>query len=289
MRSGELAFIDALRKLARDPAARNLDDDCAVLRVGGETLVLTHDTMIEGVHYLPDQDPADVAWKLVAVNMSDLAAKGAAPVGVLLGYMFGGDDARFLEGLKDALDHFGAPLLGGDTVGPNGPQVLGLTALGRATHVPVPSRSGARPGDALYVTGMLGAAMLGYEALTSGHGDSLAYRRPEARLREGQALAPLVTAMMDISDGLLLDCWRMATASAVTFDLDGAAIPVADAARRDECVRWGDDYELLFTAGPDVLLPITAERIGTVQDRREAPVVLDGTPHRDANGLGYRH
>ena len=85
----ELAFIDALRRIGTHPAARGLDDDCAVLELGSETLILTHDTMVEGVHFLPDADPADVAWKLVAVNLSDLAAKGAEPLGVLLGYMLG--------------------------------------------------------------------------------------------------------------------------------------------------------------------------------------------------------
>src|SRR5687768_16330346 len=92
--SSELSFIASLRGLAAHPSARNLDDDCAVFEVGSETLILTHDMMVEGVHWLSGQDPADVAWKLVAVNLSDLAAKGAEPVGVLLGYSLGGDDSR---------------------------------------------------------------------------------------------------------------------------------------------------------------------------------------------------
>src|SRR5690606_36443972 len=124
-------------------------------------------------------------------------------------------------GLEEALRHFGAPLLGGDTIaGPKshgGGQALGLTAIGRATHRPVPSRGGARPGDALYLTGPLGAALLGFEALRSGTGDSLAYRRPQALLAEGRALAPHVSAMMDLSDGLLLDAARLARASGVTL------------------------------------------------------------------------
>src|ERR1700760_507411 len=98
--TGELAFVEALRRLATHAGARGLDDDCAVIEFGGEALVLTHDMMVEGVHYLAGQDPADVAWKLVATNMSDLAAKGAEPVGALLGYMLGRDDARFLAGLE---------------------------------------------------------------------------------------------------------------------------------------------------------------------------------------------
>ena len=119
--------------MATHPAARDFEDDCAVLEIGGETLVFTHDMMAEGVHYVSWQDPADIAWKLVATNMSDLAAKGAEPVGVLLGYRMGADDARFLAGLEEALAHYGAPLLGGDTISGIGPQTLGLTAIGRAT------------------------------------------------------------------------------------------------------------------------------------------------------------
>src|SRR5690606_37711152 len=97
-------------------------------------------------------------------------------------------------------------------------------------------------------TGTLGAAMIGFEALRDGTGaDSTAYRRPLARLAEGEALAPLVTAMMDVSDGLLLDASRLAEASGVTLALDCAAVPVSAESRRDEAMRWGDDYELLFT------------------------------------------
>lgn len=139
-----------------------------MLEFGGEALVLTHDAMAEGVHYLPGQDAADIAWKLVATNLSDLAAKGAQPLGVLLGYRFGGDDARFVQGLREVLEHYHVPLLGGDTIGGAGSQVLGLTALGRATHRPVPARSGARAGDELYLTGPVGAAMMGFEALRTG-------------------------------------------------------------------------------------------------------------------------
>ena len=100
--SGEASFIAALRSVATHPAARQLADDCAVLDFGSDTLVLTHDMMVEGVHWLPGQDPADIACKLVAVNLSDLAAKGAEPLGVLLGYSLGPDDLRFIEGLRQA-------------------------------------------------------------------------------------------------------------------------------------------------------------------------------------------
>lgn len=263
-----------------------------MLEIGAEALVITHDAMAEGVHFLPGQDPADVAWRLVASNLSDLAAKGAEPLGVLLGYQFGADDQRFMAGLREVLGHYGVPLLGGDTIGGEGPQVLGLTALGRATHRPVPARSGAQPGDGLWLTGSLGAAMLGFEALRDGtEGDSLAFRRPAALLAQGQALAPLVTAMMDLSDGLLLDASRMATASGVTFAIDSAAVPIATPeSRRQDALRWGEDYQLLFTLPPQgVEPPVNAFRIGETWPRGAAAVVLDDLPLTDTGGLGYEH
>lgn len=289
--SGESAFIDGLRALAHHPAARGLADDAAVLEVGGEALVLTHDMLVEGVHFLPDADWADVAWKLVATNLSDLAAKGAEPLGVLLGFMLGDGSERFTDGLGDVLDHYGVPLLGGDTVKGGPPRSLGLTAVGRAIHQPVPSRAGARPGDRLWLTGQLGAAMLGFEALRDGTaGDSTAYRRPLARVPEGQLLAPHVTAMMDVSDGLLIDAWRMAEASHLSLALDSSAVPIAVAeSRRLEALRWGDDYELLFTLPPATQPPVSATCIGSVEPRGFVPMFLDGEPIANREGLGWEH
>jgi thiamine-monophosphate kinase len=287
--SAESAFIESLKALANHPAARGLQDDCAVLDIGGETLVLTHDTMVEGVHTLPGQDPADIAWKLVTTNLSDLAAKGARPLGVLLGHMLGPNDERFLAGLTEVLTRYDVSLLGGDTVSGGPPRVWGLTAVGRATHRPVPSRAGARPGDRVWVTGPLGAAMAGFEALRNGtNEDSLGFRRPLACLAEGEALAPLVTAMMDISDGLLLDASRMGGASGVTLALVSADIPIAVAeSRRGDALRWGEDYELLFTLQAGVEPAVTAWCIGEVREGCDTPLLLDGqTP---AGGLGFEH
>ncbi|MCL6249617.1 thiamine-phosphate kinase [Altererythrobacter sp. KTW20L] len=286
----EVDFIQSLRALARHPAARGLDDDCAVLELGGETLILTHDMMVEGTHYLAGADMADVAWKLVATNLSDLAAKGAEPLGVLLGHMLGAGDERFVAGMAEVLSQYDVPLLGGDTTAGNGTRSHGLTAIGRATFTPVPSRSGAQPGDGLWVTGSLGAAMPGYEALRDGTGgDHAAYSRPTALVAEGRALAPHVSAMMDVSDGLLLDAFRMAQASGVSIAIDGGSVPVADASRRLECLTWGDDYQLLFTLPPGVELPVPATQIGQVEVPGFAPLYLDGEPLVNAAGLGYSH
>ncbi len=282
----EADFIAALRTLPLHSGARGLSDDCAVLEIGGETLVLTHDMMAEGTHFRPDADIADVAWKLAASNLSDLAAKGAEPIGVLLGHSLGQDDERFLAGLSEALSRYNVPILGGDTVAATGPRTFGLTAIGRAVHTPVPSRSGANPGDALYVTGMLGAAMLGFEGAPE-HLE--AFNRPRPLLQQGQSLAPHVSAMMDVSDGLLLDAFRLAEASEVTLAIESKTVPVADAERREDCMRWGDDYELLFTVPSNLTLPVPATRIGSVQPLGFAPLTLDGNPIVNAQGLGYQH
>lgn len=277
--SRERDFITRLQAFATHPAARGLRDDAAVLPMGARDLVLTHDMLVEGVHYLPDDPPADVAWKLVAVNLSDLAAKGARPIGALMGYMLGRDaawDAAFADGLRDALAAFALPLLGGDTVagggaGGGGAQALGLTAIGETAPGAAPSRAGAQAGDALWVTGPIGAAGLGL-AIARGEQEGsaallAAYRRPIPRLAEGQALAPRVHAMSDVSDGLLIDAARMAAASGLAVAIDLAEVPYVPAAAGDRPARLaaiiaGDDYALLFAAAPGFAPPVPAARIG---------------------------
>lgn len=259
----EADFIARLRAIATDPAARGLADDAAVF----EGLVLTHDMIVEGIHFLPDDTPQDVAWKLVAVNLSDLAAKGAAPVGVLVGYSLGDDawDAAFVEGLDLVLRRFGVILLGGDTVRvPAGaPRSFGLTAIGRAPPGGTPTRSGARPGDQIWVTGTIGNAGLGL-AMRLGQVDAnetclAAYRRPQPQVTFGQAVARHVHAMMDVSDGLLIDAQRMAAASGCELGIMLESVPLSAALlavrpdvldTRLAAATAGDDYQLLFTADP---------------------------------------
>ena len=262
-----------------------------MLEFGGEALVITHDMMAEGTHFLPDADMADVAWKLVVVNLSDLAAKGAQPLGALLGYMLGDGDKRFVEGLREVLGEYDVPLLGGDTIAAPGPRAFGLTAIGRATHRPVPSRAGAKPGDVIHLCGRIGEAILGFEALQDNTGvDSTAYRRPRPLLAQGQALAPQAHAMMDVSDGLLLDARRMALASGRTFALDRPAIAaIAPPKRLEDAMRWGDDYALLLTAAPDASLPVATQVIGRVLAKGDHPLLLDGTAPPDGARLGYEH
>lgn len=263
--SDEAAFLAALRPLARHPGARGFLDDAAVMAPPvGRELVVTHDMIAEGVHYLPGDPPGDVAWKLVAVNLSDLAAKGAKPIGLVLGYALAGDpewDADFVAGLGRALDHFDVPLIGGDTISlaVGTPRTLGLTALGEAV-APVPDRRGAKAGDQLWVCGNIGDAGLGLRiAMGEIEGPRRllkAYRLPMPRLVEGRALAPFVSAMADVSDGLLIDALRMAQASGLGVAIDLDAVPMsdealgfgADRAARLAAVTAGDDYALLFAA-----------------------------------------
>ncbi|MFA6123731.1 MAG: thiamine-phosphate kinase [Sphingomonas sp.] len=345
----EADFLAALRALPLHSGAQDLRDDAA--RLG--RLVLTSDTLVEGVHYLASDPAADVAWKLVATNLSDLAAKGAVPVGVMLNYplrnptpspaqagaqswaadgegqratittvatgprpapgkgnegkeKWGEEpvenwDTAFLTGLADALTRFAAPILGGDTVSlpPHAPRVLTLTALGDSAHAP--SRSGAQAGDALYVTGTIGDAGAGLAIARGETGPAnllAAYRRPQPRLAEGQALAPLVSAMMDVSDGLLIDAHRMAQASGLAVTIDLATVPLSDSYRtfsgdtlptRLAAATAGDDYQLLFALAPDQTPPVPATRIGTFAHGEGLTLSDGGTPVELPPRLGFQH
>ena len=291
----EAEFIAALRALPLHLGARGLLDDAAVLPFGGESLVLTHDMIAEDVHFLAADDHADVAWKLIAVNLSDLAAKGAEPVGVLIGASLTRSAKEFVTGLHLALSHFDTPLLGGDTISPGerGCEVFSCTALGRATHVPVPSRSGAKPGDGLWVTGTIGDAGAGLAIARGGKGPAELlerYLRPTPRLAEGIALAPYVHAMMDVSDGLLIDASRMAQASGLAVEIDLAAIPLSPHLGDPlAAATAGDDYELLFAAPADFASPVPATRIGGFAVGAGLRLTDKGAPVPLPDRLGYLH
>ncbi|WP_088182359.1 thiamine-phosphate kinase [Sphingobium sp. Z007] len=302
--SQESRFLTLLRLLANDPAAQGLADDVAVLPVGDTRLILTSDTMVEGVHYLPNDPPPDIGWKLAAVNLSDLAAKGAKPVGCLLNYALSGEDAwdeAFIAGLGEALDRYAMPLLGGDTVKmPTGAaRSYSLTAIGEATGA-VPIRSGARPGDRLYVSGPVGDAGIGLALARTDPAATgplvEAYRRPRPRLAEGALLAPHVSAMMDVSDGLLIDALRMGQASGVAIVIDH--IPLSPALERVRgastavqiaAARAGDDYELLFALPRGMTPPMRAIPIGYVAEGSGLTLMIDGAVMPLPDSLGWEH
>lgn len=290
-------FLAALRKLPLHPAARGLQDDAAHL---GD-LILTKDMIAEGVHYLATDPPADVAWKLVAVNLSDLAAKGAEPVGLMLGYTLSDNafDRAFLTGFGEACAAYRCPILGGDTVRTAGPRTLSLTALGRAAVSP--ERGGARPGDMLWVTGTIGdaAAGLGIARGEDGPDELLAaYRRPVALLDQGRTLASVVRAMMDVSDGLLIDATRMAAASGCAVWIDLVRVPLSDAYRRHvgedradriAAVTGGDDYQLLFALPPGTPPPVAATRIGAFEPGNGLKLFDGGQQVPLPEHSGYQH
>lgn len=305
----ELALIDRLRLLATDPGARGLDDDVAVI---GD-LVLTHDMIAEGVHFLDSDPPASVGWKLIAVNLSDLAAKGAEPIAALMGVSLIGEsdwEEKFLSGVEAACETYGIALIGGDTIAlPQGaPRVLGLTAVGRGGSR-IPSRSGGAPGDILWLVGALGDASAGL-ALLQADGEAEgplveAYRRPVPQLAAGRLIAPHATAMMDVSDGLLLDLSRLCAASGCAAKVDLDALPLSRAyiaehgghrSARLKAATGGDDYALLaaISAGFDPL-GLSLPR-GTILQRIGTLAAGEGISLFDSTGdvplpeqLGYEH
>src|SRR6185369_5236069 len=195
----EKEVIERLRGIATAPEARGLLDDVAVL----DGLVLTHDSIAEGVHFLSSDPAASVGWKLVAVNLSDLAAKGATPAGALLSLTISGPgewEQHFIDGVEAACESYGLPLLGGDTIKlPVGAlRVLGLTAIGRVKNF-APHRSGGQPGDALWLVGTVGDAAVGLCQLMDDRNATGPlvdiYRRPVPQLSAGEVLAPHAHAM----------------------------------------------------------------------------------------------
>lgn len=253
--------------------AFGLSDDCAVLAVpDGHELVMSMDAVAAGVHFFADDDPGDIAWKALAVNVSDLAAKGARPVAYLMALAFPEPPEHrwlqgFARGLGEAQAAFGLVLAGGDTDRRSGPVSITITALGvipAGRHV---VRGEAHPGDVLFLSGSLGDAALGLALrqdpsraegwnLSADRVGALiqAYLRPQPRLGLRPALLKYASAAMDVSDGLALDLGRLCRAAGV-----GAAVPVsslplsaaaagvvrADANAWERIVSGGDDYEIL--------------------------------------------
>lgn len=255
--------IERLRRLATTAAARGLRDDAALL----DGLVITHDSLAEGVHFLSSDPPASVGWKLVAVNLSDLAAKGARPVGAVLSLVLSDADwdCGLIDGIEAACEEYGLPLIGGDTIAlPEGSRrVYGLTAIGRAGDK-VPSRSGASPGERLWIAGNLGDSACGLALLLDDPKSSGAlvdiYRRPMPLLETGQSLAAHASATMDVSDGLLIDLSRLCEASGCGAEIDLDSLPLSgafvtergdDRAARLFASTGGDDYALLVALPPD--------------------------------------
>ncbi|KAF0118739.1 MAG: thiamine-monophosphate kinase [Rhodospirillaceae bacterium] len=282
-RRGEFELIETLfAPLAEGfPGALGLKDDAALLDPpAGRSVVVTADALVAGVHFRPADPPDLIARKLVRVNLSDLAAMGAEPWAMVLTAAFPDsvDESwitRFAEGLGADGRSFGLPLIGGDTVATPGPATFSLTAFGLVEQGLALRRSGARPGDGLYVTGTLGDGALGMGvltgrlALTPEESAAVAYlveryHVPRPRLAVGRGLVGLAHACVDVSDGLLQDLAHLCRCSGVGAEVWAERLPVSPAAARLATTRalrgegaWletilsgGDDYELLFSAPP---------------------------------------
>jgi thiamine-monophosphate kinase len=276
MARGEFQTIAALfAPLARgNPAALGLLDDAARLRVrASEELIVTADALVAGVHFFDRDPPADIARKALRTNLSDVAAKGARPIGYFLSIARpkAWGDARlaaFARGLAADGEAFDVPLLGGDSTSTPGPFTVAITALGAMKRGTMLRRAGARPGDDLWVSGSVGDGALGLLAakgelrdLPARHRAALLarYRIPQPRLALGRALVGIAHACMDVSDGLVADLGHICEVSKLGAVVELDAVPFSTASRaaierrpglRRTAITGGDDYELLFAAPP---------------------------------------
>ncbi len=304
------------RPLATHPGALGLADDAAILvPPPGCDLVLKADAIIGGVHFFPDDPAGAVGRKALRVNLSDLAAKGAKPVGFLLSLALpaGTPDAwlaDFADGLRADAQFYGCPLLGGDTDRTPGPVMVSIAAFGTVPHGSMVRRSGAKPGDCVFVSGTIGDAALGvklrrepalaarYQLEPRERDHLLArYLIPEPRVDLSEQIRLQASAAMDVSDGLAGDLAKLCAASGVSADVEIEQVPLSDAARRvvavDEparelAVTGGDDYEVVCTIAAEnreafraaaLASGVAVTEIGRIVAGRAAPRFRDRHGH----------
>ena len=299
--TGEFAVIDRLRRMLPGPPEGEtwIGDDAAVVSPPRGGLLLTADAVVEGVHVdLRLLRLDDVGWKAVSVSVSDVAAMGCRPLYALITVCGPPDtDIELLyAGVAEAVAAYDCPVVGGDLV--SAPQLaVSVAVAGETAHRAPVLRTGARPGDRVFVTGRLGGSAAGLRLLrsaaaTADHPLALAHRRPVARLPEGRAArAAGATAMVDVSDGLASDIGHLLDASRVGVTLDH--VPVAGGATLDDALGGGEDYELVFTSSDPARVAATFAEAGLRQPigigyctADPAQRLLDGAPLPDA---GWRH
>lgn len=306
----------------REPGAFALTDDAAALKPKPDhDIVLTTDAIVEGVHFLRDDPPETLARKVLRVNLSDLAAKGATPRAYLLTAAFPswiGDEwlESFAAGLKADQKTFGVTLVGGDTVATPGPLTLNVAAVGEVPSGKMLRRAGAEPGDDVWVSGAIGDAALGLRLLK---GDAwrlpeksrnaliARYRVPQPRVALGPQLLAVAHACLDVSDGLAADLGHIAEVSKVAIEIEAGDVPLSPAARTvlaaghatlSDLLAGGDDYELAFTApasgrariaalAAKTKVPLT--RIGRVAKGRGVRIVGPGGAPMSLVRAGYTH
>ena len=304
----EFRLIDRIRERTAQPRADvrlGIGDDAAVLAVPpGQELVAAIDTMVEGVHFPVGTAPADLGWKALAVNLSDLAAMGAMPAWALLALTLPRPDAAFVDGLAEGFAQLAAQhrlaLVGGDTT--RGPLSLSVAVHGFVPPGQALTRTGAQPGDAVLVTGTLGDAAAGLYCLQkqmdvqTSMRDFLVARlsRPVPRLETGLALRGRASACLDVSDGLLADLGHICEASGVGAEIDAALLPYSPALRASFnetaalgfALTGGDDYELCFTVHAACVDEVQAvlARSGGGATRIGRIVAGEGVRVRDRDG-----
>ncbi|RYC47559.1 thiamine-phosphate kinase [Pectobacterium zantedeschiae] len=259
-------YFNRVRSSRRD-VELGIGDDCALLTVADkQMLAVSTDTLVSGVHFLPDIDPADLGYKSLAVNLSDLAAMGADPAWLSLAITLPKSNSQWLSAYSDSLfellDYYGMQLVGGDTT--RGPLSLTLTIHGLVPVGRALTRRGARIGDWIYVTGSLGDSAAGLAILQNTlqvdddevrQGLLQRHLRPQPRILQGQALRDLASSAIDLSDGLISDLQHILNASECGARIHLDAIPQSNWLRscvdEEQALRWalsgGEDYELCFT------------------------------------------
>ncbi len=272
--AGILAAIDRIVAIADPTVIVGIGDDAAVLQPSAHRqLVVTTDMQLESVHFkLSYATPYDIGWKAMAVNLSDIAAMGGVPRYAVISLALRPDlELRWIEdlyrGLREVGAEFGVTIVGGNLAKSPGPMVVDVTALGEVEAAGIVRRTGAKTGDRLLVTGALGASAAGRHVLERGVAGpyevlAAAHLRPHPRVHEGRvaAHAGWATAMIDLSDGLATDLWRLCETNNLGVRVDGASLPIS-ASTRDVAVRigvdvfnlavyGGEDYELLIAASP---------------------------------------
>jgi thiamine-monophosphate kinase len=269
MRLSELGEFGLLSELERRGLARGIEHDVA--QIAG--LVVTQDALVENVHFRLDWTTwRELGFKAAAVNLSDLAASGAEPDGLIVTLGLPDVELESVLELYEGLNEPGVPVLGGDTTRARD-VTLSVTALGRAERVP--GRAGAKPGDLLVLTGPLGAA--GAEFRVGRHA------RPPLRLEEGRRLARVASAMLDVSDGLAADAAHLARRSGVRCAIELERVPLADGATIDDA-GFGEDYELL--AATQDALGFTV--IGRCEEGQGVALTLSGEPYELAGWDHFR-
>lgn len=303
----EFSLIERIRERTaqgRDDVRLGIGDDAALLAVPtGQELVVAIDTLIEGVHFPVGTSAADIGWKALAVNLSDLAAMGATPAWALLALTLPEGDADFIDGLATGFaqlaQSYRLALVGGDTT--RGPLALSVVVHGFVPPGKALLRAGAQVGDAVFVTGTLGDAAAGLSLVQqSGQADARAtylierLNRPTPRVAAGLALRGCANACIDVSDGLLADLGHICTASKVGAEIDASLLPRSSAlldlfdddASRDAALSGGDDYELCFTVPAQQVSRVQSDlgRLGCGVTRIGRIVEGAGVRVRDANG-----